>query len=154
MKMKKTDIGVVVFMYAVCAFFYYHMTKLKASSQTYPRFTIILLFGLTTLYLVQMLVAAKKHGVESGVDKVFQGFQPVQFLVCLLATILYLACIYFFGFYISTVLFMTAVLLFLRVRPLFSALTIFLIVTLIYLAFQKFLGVRLPVGTVIKALLQ
>ena len=46
MKMRKTDIGVVVFMYAVCAFFYYHMTKLKASSQTYPRFTIILLFTL------------------------------------------------------------------------------------------------------------
>ena len=43
--MKKTDIGVVLFMYAVCGFFYYHMTKLKASSQTYPRFTIILLFG-------------------------------------------------------------------------------------------------------------
>ena len=64
MKMKKTDIGVVVFMYAVCAYFYYHMLQLKASSQTYPRFTIILLFGLTTLYLVQMLVAAKKYGVD------------------------------------------------------------------------------------------
>ena len=69
--MKKTDIGVVVFMYLVCGFFYYHMTKLKASSQTYPRFTIILLFGLTTLYLVQMIVAARKYGVESGVETVF-----------------------------------------------------------------------------------
>ena len=90
MKMKKTDIGVVVFMYLVCGFFYYHMTKLKASSQTYPRFTIILLFGLTTLYLVQMIVAARKYGVESGVDEVFKDFQPKQFFVCLCATILYL----------------------------------------------------------------
>ena len=32
--MKKTDIGVVAFMYLVCGYFYYHMTKLKASSQT------------------------------------------------------------------------------------------------------------------------
>ncbi len=152
MKMKKTDIGVVLFMYGVCGFFYYHMTKLKASSQTYPRFTILLLFGLTTLYLVQMLVAAKRFGVESGVDEVFKDFQPKQFFVCLIATILYLVCIYFFGFYISTVLFMLAVLLFLRVPPLYTAITVVVIVGLIYFAFQRFLGVKLPVGTVIKAL--
>ena len=152
MKMKKTDIGVVVFMYAVCAYFYYHMLQLKASSQTYPRFTIILLFGLTTLYLVQMLVAAKKHGVESGVDEVFKDFQAAQFFVCLAATILYLVCIYFFGFYISTVLFMAAVLLYLKVPPLFTLITIVVIVALIYFAFQKFLGVKLPVGTIMKAI--
>ena len=152
MKMKKTDIGVVVFMYAVCAFFYYHMTKLKASSQTYPRFTIILLFGLTTLYLIQMLVAAKKYGVERGVDEVFKDFQPAQFFVCLIATILYLVAIYFFGFYIPTVVFMAAVLLYLKVPPLYAAIAIVVIVGLIYFAFQKFLGVKLPVGTVMKAL--
>ena len=152
MKMKKTDIGVVVFMYAVCGFFYYHMTKLKASSQTYPRFTIILLFGLTTLYLIQMLVAAKKYGVESGVDEVFKDFQPAQFFVCLIATILYLVAIYFFGFYIPTVVFMAAVLLYLKVPPLYAAIAIVVIVGLIYFAFQKFLGVKLPVGTIMKAL--
>ena len=152
MKMKKTDIGVVVFMYIVCGYFYYHMTKLKASSQTYPRFTIILLFGLTTLYLVQMIVAAKKHGVESGVDEVFKDFQAAQFFVCLAAAILYLVCIYFFGFYISTVLFMAVVLLYLKVPPLYAAITIVVIVALIYFAFQRFLGVKLPVGTVMKAL--
>ena len=75
MKMKKTDIGVVVVMYAVCAYWYFETVKLKADSQTYPLFTIGLLFGLTTLYLVQMLVAAKKYGVESGVDTVFKGFK-------------------------------------------------------------------------------
>lgn len=150
--MKKTDIGVVLFMYAVCGFFYYHMTKLKASSQTYPRFTIILLFGLTTLYLVQMLVAARRFGVESGVNEVFKDFQPMQFFVCLGATILYLVCIYFFGFYISTLLFMLAVLLFLKVPPLYTVITVVVIVALIYFAFQRFLGVKLPVGTVMKAI--
>ena len=150
--MKKTDIGVVVFMYLVCGYFYYQMTKLKASSQTYPRFTIILLFALTTLYLVQMIVQAKKYGVESGVDEVFAGFQAAQFFVCLIASILYLVCIYFFGFYISTVLFMAAVLLYLKVPPLYAAITIVVIVGLIYFAFQRFLGVKLPVGTVMKAI--
>ena len=150
--MKKTDIGVVVFMYVVCGYFYYEMTKLKASSQTYPRFTIILLFGLTTLYLVQMSVAAKKYGVESGVNEVFKDFQAAQFFFCLIAAILYLVCIYFFGFYISTVVFMAAVLLYLKVPPLYAAITIVVIVGLIYFAFQRFLGVKLPVGTVMKAL--
>ena len=150
--MKKTDIGVVLFMYIVCGFFYYQMTKLKSSSQTYPRFTIILLFGLTTLYLIQMLVAAKKYGVESGVNEVFKDFQPVQFFVCLGATILYLIGIYFFGFYIPTVIFMAAVLLYLRVPPLYAAIAVVVIIALIYFAFQKFLGVKLPVGTVMKAL--
>ena len=150
--MKKTDIGVVVFMYAVCGFFYYHMTKLKASSQTYPRFTIILLFGLTTLYLVQMLVAAKKHGVESGVVVVFKDFELKQFLVCLAGAIGYVVLMYFFGFYIATVIFMAVVLLYLKVPPLYAAITVVVIVALIFFAFQKFLGVKLPVGTVIKAL--
>ena len=138
--------------YHLHAFFYYHMTKLKASSQTYPRFTIILLFGLTTLYLIQMIVAAKKYGVESGVDTVFKDFQPAQFFVCLCATILYLVCIHLFGFYIPTVVFMAVVLLYLRVPPLYAAIAVVVIVALIYFAFQKFLGVKLPAGTLLKAL--
>ena len=152
LKMKKTDIGVVVFMYLVCGFFYYHTTKLKASSQTYPMFTIILLFSLTTLYLIQMIISAKKYGVESGVDEVFKDFQAAQFFFCLSATILYLVGIYFFGFYISTVIFMAAVLLYLKVPPLQSVIAIVVIIALIYFAFQRFLGVKLPVGSVIKAL--
>lgn len=150
--MKKTDIGVVLFMYFVCGFFYYHMVKLKASSQTYPRFTIVLLFGLTTLYLIQMVIAAKKYGVESGVDSVFKDFQTAQFFVCLCATVLYLICIHLFGFYIPTVIFMAAIMLYLKVPPLYICITIVVIIALIYFAFQKFLGVKLPVGTIMKAL--
>ena len=67
-------------------------------------------------------------------------------------TILYLVLIHFFGFYIATVVFMVAVLLFLRVKPIATLLSVAVIMALIYFAFQKFLGVRLPVGEVIKAL--
>ena len=74
--MKKTDFGVVGFMYAVCAFFYVYSFDLAEGSETYPRFTIALLFGLTTLYLVQMIIAARKFGTESGVNEVFEGFKP------------------------------------------------------------------------------
>ena len=150
--MRKTDLGVVAFMYLVCAYFYSQTITFKADSQTYPLFTIVLLFALTTLYLLQMVVAAKKYGVESGVKEVFKDFQALQFFVCLGGAILYVVLMYFFGFYISTVIFMAVVLLYLRVPVLHTAIAIAAIVLLVYFAFGKFLGVRLPVGVVIKAL--
>ena len=152
MKMKKSDIGVVAVFYAICAFFYANTLRLKADSQTYPKFTIVLLFGLTTLYLLQMAVKAKRYGVQKGRDEAFEGFLPVQFLVCLGAAILYLVAIYYIGFYISTVIFMAALLLFLKVPYLHTAIAVAAVMALIYFAFTKFLGVKLPVGELLKAL--
>lgn len=43
MKMKKTDVGVVIFMYLVCALFLYMSQSLSETSKTYPMFTIWLL---------------------------------------------------------------------------------------------------------------
>ena len=139
MKMQKTDIGVVVFMYAVCGFFYAYSSKLSDSSRTYPKFTIALLFFLTTFYLVQMILNARRFGVESGVDTVFAGFKPVQFIV-------YFFLMKYVGFFVSTTLFMLACLLFLRVPILATVISIVSIDLLIYLAFVLFLGVRLPAG--------
>ncbi len=144
--MKKTDIGVVVFMYAICAFFYVHMLQLKEASQTYPRFTIVLLFGLTTVYLLQMIMNARKHGVESGVDTVFDGFQIVQFVVCLAMVIVYLFMMKYLGFFVATIVFMFAVLLFLRVPIVHTVIAVVAINLLVYLAFAQFLGVKLPAG--------
>ena len=153
MKMKKTDIGVVAFFYLVSAYFYSQTIKLPASSQTYPRFTVVLVFGLTTLYLIQMIVRAVKNGTESGAED-FKDFQPLQFFFCFAATIVYLVLINYFGFYIATAIFMIVTLLFLRVKPLATLISVAVIMALIYFAFQKFLGVRLPVGVVIKALMK
>ena len=47
---------------------------------------------------------------------------------------------------------MAVVLLYLKVPPLYAGIAVVVIVALIYFAFQKFLGVKLPVGTLIKAL--
>ena len=144
--MKKTDIGVVVFMYAVCAFFYAYSYKLTEESKTYPMFTIALLFALTTLYLVQMIINARKFGVESGADEVFAGFKPVQFIVSVALILVYFVLMKYVGFFVSTTLFMLACLLFLRVPILATVISIVSIDLLIYLAFVLFLGVRLPAG--------
>ena len=146
MKMKKTDIGVVGFMYAVCAFFYVYSFDLKKGSETYPLFTIALLFGLTTLYLINMIIAAKKHGVESGVDEVFEGFQPVQFFVSVALTIVYFFMMKYLGFFVATTVFMIASLAYLKVPVLHSAIAVVAVDLLIYIAFVEFLGVKLPKG--------
>ena len=146
MKMKKTDIGVVVFMYAFCAFFYAYSTSLSDSSKTYPLFTITLLFGLTTLYLIQMILAARKFGVESGVDKVFAGFKALQFTLSLVLTIVYFFLVKYLGFFSATTLFMIASFIYLKVPVLHSAIALVAMNLLIYLAFVQFLGVRLPSG--------
>ena len=146
MKMKKTDIGVVVFMYAFCAFFYAYSTSPSDSSKTYPLFTITLLFGLTTLYLIQMILAARKFGVESGVDKVFAGFKPLQFTLSLVLTIVYFFLVKYLGFFSATTLFMIASFIYLKVPVLHSVIALVAMNLLIYLAFVQFLGVRLPAG--------
>ncbi len=146
MKMKKTDIGVVGFMYAVCAFFYVYSFKLTEESKTYPLFTIILLFALTTLYLVQMIISARKFGVESGASEVFAGFKPVQFVISLALTALYFVMIKYLGFFTATIVFMLASLLYLKVRIVPTIISVVVMNLLIYFAFVKFLGVKLPSG--------
>lgn len=146
MKMQKTDIGVIAVMYAICALFFYMNSQLKPESQTYPNFTIGLLFGLTTLYLVQMLVKAKKNGVESGMDQVFDGFQAKQFFICFALVVIYLVMMYYIGFYVSTIAFMIVTLLYLRVPMKHLLISVVSVNLLCYLAFSLFLGVKMPTG--------
>ena len=145
MKMVKTDIGVVAVFYAICALFYSQTLKLSADSQTYPRFIIIILFGLTTLYLLQMIARAKKYGTQNSNGE-FEGFLPLQFFGCLFLTLLYLLGVHYIGFYVSTVVFMVAALLFLKVKPLQIAIATVGIIVLVYVAFTLFLKVKLPTG--------
>ena len=87
-----------------------------------------------------------RFGVESGVDTVFAGFKPVQFIVSVALILVYFVLMKYVGFFVSTTLFMLACLLFLRVPILATVISIVSIDLLIYLAFVLFLGVRLPAG--------
>ena len=146
--MKKTDIGVVAFIYAVCALFLVMTLRLPAAAQTYPVFIIILLAALTTLYVVQMVRGAKKSGVTTGLED-FEGFLPKQFFP-ILAMVVYLVVMYFTGFYIATLVFMAACLLFLKVPKWQILLSTAVILALVYCAFTLFLKVKLPVGLLFK----
>ena len=147
--MKKTDIGVVAFIYAVCVLFLVMTLRLPAAAQTYPLFIIIMLAALTTLYVAQMRRAAKKSGVTSGLED-FEGFLPRQFFPILGMVVLYLVVMYFAGFYIATLVFMVVCLLFLKVPKWQILLSTAVILVLVYCAFTLFLKVKLPVGLLFK----
>ena len=93
-----------------------------------------------------MILAAKKHGVESGVSEVFEGFMPKQFFISLALTIIYFIMMKYLGFFVSTTVFMLVTLVYLRVPVLHTVIAIVAVDVLIYLAFVQFLGVRLPKG--------
>ena len=143
MKMKYTDIGIVAVFYVICGLFYAGTKKLPAESQTYPKFIVIILFGLTTLYLIQMIINAVKFGTESGKSQ-FKDFQPKQFFVCLVLAALYIVAVLTIGFYVSTAVFLVVMLLFFKVKPLYIAITTVALLALIYGAFTLFLRVQLP----------
>ncbi len=96
-----------------------------------------------------MVRAAKKSGVTTGLED-FQGFLPKQFFPILGMVVLYLVVMYFAGFYIATLVFMAACLLFLKVPKWQILLSTAVILALVYCAFTLFLKVKLPVGLLFK----
>ncbi len=148
--MKKTDIGVCLAMYAVCAFFLYMTLQLPKAAQIYPLCVNALLAALTTLHVFNMIRSAIREGVTSGLED-FKEFLPSQFFVLLGMIIIYLAVMPYLGFYVSSIIFMTASLLFLRVKIWQIILAELAIFILVYCAFTLFLEVRLPSGSLWEA---
>ena len=146
MKMKKSDLIVVILMYVVCGFFGVLTTGLKPEAQTYPWFVICILFVLTTLYVIKMAV--------SGFNEIFEGFLPKQFWPIVVMTVLYVIVMYYMGFYVATVLYLVGALLYLKI-PKWQILIILVVMfCLTYGAFTLFLKVKLPQGVWMKALLK
>lgn len=148
--MKKTDIGVVGFMYGVCALFLAMTLQLKKAAQIYPIFIITVLTLLTTLYVYKMVRDAKRLGVTNGLQEVFGETIPAQFVPILGMILFYLLGMYYVGFYPSTFIFMIACLWFLRVPKWQMILSTLAVIGLVFGAFALFLGVKLPMGLLFK----
>ena len=151
--MKKTDIGVIAFMYGICIWFGIMNMRLPADAQIYPRFIIIVLAALTTLYLIKNIVLAKKEGVASGFGEIFKGFLPRQFFTVLGFALCYLLLLFLIGFYPASVIFMVAVLWRLKIKPLTIGITTAAIMALVFVTFNLVLKVQLLRGLIFDALL-
>lgn len=150
--MKKSDIGLVLFLYAVSFFFLKFTLDLPEEAQAYPLFLIVMLLGLTTLYIaLQLIKYARTKTLINDLKDSFSGFKPVQFFGVLAACITFLALIYWVGYFIGAAIFLIGTMLFLRVKPLFIVLATIVMMLLVYIVFSWFLKVPLPVGELFAA---
>jgi len=150
--MKKSDIGVIAFMYAICICFSVMNFRLPSDAQIYPRFIIIVLASLTTLYLIKTLVASRGKGLASDIALLFKGFLPRQFFPVLAMTLIYLALLFLIGFYPATVLFMIGVLWHLKIKPVTIGITTAAILALVFVTFNLVLKVNLVRGLLFEAI--
>lgn len=146
--MKKSDIGVVVFIYAIVLLFYVMTLGFPPEVQIYPTCLIAGLALLNTLYLVISLKKSRKAGFINDFPEVFEGFLKNQFFMILIGCIIYLVLMYLIGFYLSSVIFLVSVLYMLRVSTTSIFLTVAVLGVIIYLVFSRFLHVPLPLGIV------
>lgn len=151
--MTRSDVATIIVIYAVCVLFLYLTLQLRPAAQVYPLCLIAGLALLDTLFLADRLRRMYREKASTGAVRIFndfpetfKNFRAGQFTFVIGACIAYIILLYFAGFYLSSFLYMLVVLLFLRVRPLPMALTIFILGTLVYCVFTLFLNVPLPRG--------
>lgn len=147
--MTRSDIGVIIAIYAVCALFLYLTLQLKAAAQIYPLGLISILALLNTLYLIRCIWKARKSGSLKAINdmaRIFNGFQAGQFFFVVGACAAYPIALFYLGFYISSFIYMLVMMYFLRVKQWQIWVAIVALGLLIYGVFTVFLKVPLPKG--------
>ncbi len=145
--MKKSDIPVVCIIYAIAIAFLIMTLNLPEAAQVYPLVLISALIFVNTLYVIRtFLLYRKDHRVEDDYPIVFKGFLFKQFFGVFFSIIGYLVLMYFFGYYVSTVVYLVGSLMFLKVPMRFNIMTVIVMVVMVAVVFSTFLKVPLPAG--------
>ncbi len=145
--MKKSDIGVIGFIYLVALTFYVMTIELPEEAQTYPLGLIIALTVLNTLYLLRCLVKwSLTKQLENDLPKIFEGFQAKQFAGIVLGCVLFLVMMHYLGYYVASAIYLVGTMLFLKVKKWQIAIVLVCLVALVYAVFSLFLQVPLPLG--------
>ena len=113
--MKRSDISVVAVIYAICLFFFILTLDLPEEAQTYPLCLIAGLFFLNTVYIGRaLLVYRRERAMEDDIAQAFGSFQARQFFGSVALGVLYMVLLWLVGFYVSTILYLTAAMLLLQ----------------------------------------
>lgn len=145
--MKKSDFGVIAFLYLFCAFFRYQIYLLPQEAQTYPNVLLLAIFVLTTLYAIKAIITWKREGhIQDDMAHLFDGFLPKQFWCVVAGCFFYVVLLYTVGYYVASILYMVVALALLKVKAKYIAIVIVALLIVIYLVFSLFLKVPLPVG--------
>ena len=152
--MKKSELSVVIFMLGFCAFFFYETLQLPPAAQSYPKFVIGLLAVLTLMQLVKMACSCHGHfTIVNDLPEVWPHFLPRQFFTFLIASILFFVLMVLIGFYPSAIFYLLIMLHFFHIEKKYMAITLVVLMALIYIVFSEFLSVPLPDGLLLEELL-
>lgn len=152
--MKKSELSVVIFMLAFCAFFFYETLQLPPAAQSYPKFVIGLLTVLTLMQLVKMVVSSRgSHKVVNDLPEVWKGFLPRQFFTFFLGCVGFFVLMYFAGFYLSAIIYLVGMMHYFHIARKYMAIAVVVLMVLIYIVFSEFLAVPLPDGLLLDELL-
>ena len=148
--MKRTDLYICVFMYLFCAFFQHETQKFPEGARHYPYFVIGLLFLLTTVRLYDMAKQyMKDRCVVNDVPETFKGFLPKQFWTMFGAFLGFFALMYFFGFYLASLVYILFCLHYFKIPKKHVVLVLIVMLALTYFTFGWFLNVPLPKGEIL-----
>lgn len=152
--MTRSEICVIVSVYAICLFFFYMTLQLPSPAQIYPLCLIVGLAILNSLYLGKCLIKFSKASTGNGsrisndLPEIFSGFKFAQFFFVLGACLLYPLLLYLIGFYPASLIYLIAVMLGLKVKPLSMIISVVFLGCLVYGVFTLFLKVPLPIGVI------
>ena len=145
--MKESDLCVIAVVYGVATWFLVMTLQLPPAAQSYPLILLTALYLCNTLFLGKQLYSFYRHRVVlNDFRKLFAGFLPGQFFGVLAGCIIYIALVNYFGFYISSVLYLLLAQFFLNVNPIPAIISCACIMIVTYLVFSMFLHVPLPLG--------
>lgn len=147
--MKRSDAIVTGVVYAVALFFFWACGELPPEAQTYPLGLIAALALLNTLYLGQCLMRALASGslkLRNDLPEIFKGFEAKQFAFVAAGSIVFLILMYYAGYYLASAAYLIGTLLFFRLAPKWIAVTLVVLVALVWAVFSLFLKVPLPAG--------
>ena len=148
--MKRTDLYICIFMYLFCAFFQHETGKFPEGARHYPYFVIGLLFLLTTVRLYDMAKQyMKERCVVNDVPETFKGFLPKQFWTMFGAFLGFFALMYFFGFYLASLVYILFCLHYFKIPKKHVVLVLIVMLALTYFTFGWFLNVPLPKGEIL-----
>jgi hypothetical protein len=147
--MKKSDIGVIVVMYAIVLLFFIPTLFLPSDAQIYPLVVMAVMVLLNTIYLVKCLTArskAKEKKIKNDLSSIFENFQAKQFFMVAASCVVYIYLISLLGFYAATVLYLIGSMIFLKVPKKPLIITLLCFTAMVYATFTLFLDVPLPTG--------
>jgi hypothetical protein len=91
----------------------------------------------------------KDRHVINDLSETFKGFQPKQFWTMFAAFLGFFALMYFFGFYVASLIYILFCLQYFHIPKKYMALVLLVMLVLTYFTFSWFLNVPLPKGEIL-----